>query len=74
MLVTIEYCVISNYEPVAIGLAAELRKAFPYAELQLTQSSGAVFEVVVEGRLIFSKKELGRLAEPGEVVKLIGRR
>jgi selenoprotein W-related protein len=40
----------------------------------LIQSAGGVFEVEVDGRLVFSKKKLGRHAEPGEVVKLIGRR
>src|SRR5947209_15260257 len=32
---------------------------------------GGVFEVEVDGRRIFSKKSLGRHAEPGEVVRLI---
>jgi len=30
-----------------------------------------VFEVEVDGRRIFSKKALGRHAEPGEVVRLM---
>jgi len=34
----------------------------------LTPSSGGVFEVTVDGKLVFSKKELGRFPEPGEVV------
>jgi len=28
---------------------------------------GGVFEVQVDGKLVFSKKELGRFPEPGEV-------
>jgi selenoprotein W-related protein len=48
--------------------------AFPYADVSLIQSSGGVFEVEVDARLVFSKKKLGRHAEPGEIVKLIGRR
>jgi selenoprotein W-related protein len=55
-------------------LAAEIHKTFPYADVKLIQSSGGVFEVVADGRLMFSKKKLGRHAEPGEVVKLIGAR
>ena len=35
------------------------------------ESSGGVFEVTVDGRLIFSKKSLGRHAQPGEVVGLL---
>lgn len=34
-------------------------------------SSGGVFEVTVDGVLVFSKKRLRRHAEAGEVVKLI---
>jgi selenoprotein W-related protein len=39
--------------------------------VKLIQSSGGVFEVEVDGRRIFSKKTLGRHAEPGEVLKLM---
>jgi selenoprotein W-related protein len=38
------------------------------ASWTLVPSSGGVFEVVVNGELIFSKKALGRHAEPGEVM------
>jgi hypothetical protein len=30
-----------------------------------------VFEVTVDGRLVFSKKAFGRHAEPGEVLRLM---
>jgi selenoprotein W-related protein len=39
--------------------------------VKLIQSSGGVFEVEVDGRRIFSKKALGRHAEPGEVLRLM---
>ena len=35
--------------------------------LELIPSSGGVFEVVADGELIFSKKEVRRFPEPGEV-------
>jgi selenoprotein W-related protein len=38
----------------------------------MVRSSGGVFEVTVDDRLVFSKKSLGRHAQPGEIVKLIG--
>jgi len=53
-------------------LAAEIRSAFPDAEVGLIESSGGVFEVEVDGRLLFSKKALKRHAAPGEVLRLIG--
>jgi selenoprotein W-related protein len=40
-------------------------------EIELAPSSGGVFEVTVDGTLVFSKKALGRHAEPGEVRKLM---
>jgi selenoprotein W-related protein len=40
--------------------------------VDLRESSGGVFEVTVDGRLVFSKRRLGRHAEPGEVLRMIG--
>jgi selenoprotein W-related protein len=37
----------------------------------MIESSGGVFEVDVDGHQVFSKKKLGRHAEPGEIVRLI---
>jgi predicted Rdx family selenoprotein len=37
----------------------------------MIESGGGVFEVVVDGKLIFSKKALDRHAEPGEVMGLL---
>jgi selenoprotein W-related protein len=52
---------------------AELEQAFPGAEIHLVPSSGGVFEVTVDGTLVFSKKALRRHAQPGEVVELLRR-
>ncbi|PYP38042.1 MAG: hypothetical protein DMD34_03440 [Gemmatimonadetes bacterium] len=52
-------------------MAAEIRKTYPHADVKLVQSSGGVFEVEVDGRRVFSKKGIGRHAEPGEVVRLM---
>lgn len=37
------------------------------ASWRLIPSRGGKFEVVVNGELVFSKKALGRHAEPGEI-------
>ena len=37
-------------------------------ELRLVTGSGGVFEVVVDGEVLFSKQAEGRHAEPGEVL------
>jgi hypothetical protein len=40
----------------------------------MVRSSGGVFEVTVDGELVFSKRALRRHAAPGEVVTLIRER
>jgi selenoprotein W-related protein len=52
-------------------LAAELTQAFPDADVRLIPSSGGVFEVTLDGKLVFSKKAGRRHAEPGEVLRLV---
>jgi selenoprotein W-related protein len=42
------------------------------AGVNLIPSGGGVFEVIVDGDLIFSKKELGRFPNEQELSQLIG--
>jgi selenoprotein W-related protein len=53
-------------------LKAELEGVIPDISVELIEGSGGVFEVVHDGNLIFSKKELRRFPEDGEIVRLIG--
>jgi selenoprotein W-related protein len=39
--------------------------------VELKKSSGGVFEISVNGKLVFSKKEHHRFPEPGEVQNLV---
>ena len=39
--------------------------------MKLIESSGGVFEVTMDGQLLFSKQALKRHAEPGEVLRLV---
>jgi predicted Rdx family selenoprotein len=39
--------------------------------VDLLEGSGGVFEVMRDGVPIFSKRKLGRHAQPGEVLKLL---
>ena len=41
------------------------------ADVELIGSSGGVYEIVVDGKLIFSKKDLGHFPNDGEIVQLI---
>jgi selT/selW/selH-like putative selenoprotein len=52
-------------------LAAEIKQAFPDADIRLLESSGGLFEVTVDGTLVFSKKATRRHPQPGEVLRAI---
>ena len=52
-------------------MAAELTEAFPDLEVKLIPGSGGIFDVTVDGALVFSKKRVGRHAQPGEVVEVV---
>jgi selT/selW/selH-like putative selenoprotein len=52
-------------------LEAEILSEFPKAKVSLVESSGGVFEVKLDETLIFSKRELGRHAHPGEVMAML---
>ena len=71
MKISIEYCSAWNYKPRASGLEAELKKSYD-TDVALIASSGGVYEITVDGNLIFSKKKLGRFPEDGEIQRLIG--
>lgn len=51
-------------------MAAEIKQARGL-DATLIKGSGGVLDVVLDGQLIFSKKQLGRFPEPGEIEKLI---
>jgi len=39
--------------------------------VKLIAGSGGVFDVRIDGRLVFSKHETGRFPDPGEIVRLL---
>jgi len=54
-------------------LASDILEKYGNAisELTLIPSSGGVFEIQNNGKLIFSKKRLNRFPEEGEIFRLI---
>ncbi len=44
-----------------------MRKAFN-VEAELIPGSTGIFDVIVDGKLVFTKSEAGRFPDPGEVV------
>jgi selenoprotein W-related protein len=59
--------------PRAVGLTDELLTGWApvIKTVDLVPSSKGRFEVTLDGELVFSKAELGRHAEPGEIVTLV---
>jgi selenoprotein W-related protein len=53
----------------------ELLKHYEHVieEIKLVPSDGGRFEITVNGKLLYSKLETHRHAEPGEVLGLVGR-
>tara|TARA_B100001248_G_scaffold129960_1_gene97472 strand:- start:293 stop:457 length:165 start_codon:yes stop_codon:yes gene_type:complete len=52
-------------------LESEIKQKFPSYEITLIPSGGGVFEIVLNGQLIFSKKELNRFPKKGEIIKIL---
>ena len=77
MKIDIEYCMQWNYEPRALSLRDDLMDEFitdfDSFEVNLIESGGGVFEVVVNDHLqVFSKKQTGRFPNSSyEVIKTI---
>lgn len=42
---------------------------FPGSRIEFIKGSGGIFDVRLEGDLIFSKHQVGRFPEPGEVIE-----
>ncbi|NOZ94257.1 MAG: hypothetical protein GXP47_05895 [Acidobacteria bacterium] len=51
-------------------MAAEIQRELGVTP-RLVKGKGGVFDVVVDGRLVFSKHQLHRFPDPGEVVRRI---
>lgn len=51
-------------------MAAEIERELG-VPVTLVRGARGVFDVVVDGRLVFSKDRAGRFPDPGEVVRLI---
>lgn len=69
----IEYCTQCNFLLRAAWMAQELLNTFSIelGEVSLVPGTGGIFEVRLDGELIFSRKELGRFPESKELKQLV---
>lgn len=67
--VTVLYCPIANYQGVAKRLAAAIDREFGVdpVEVDLEPASGGVYEISVNGKLVFSKRATWRLPDDDEI-------
>ena len=77
MKISIEYCVVWNYEPRALSLRDDLVETFQGRfdefNIELIESGGGVFEIMVNDVLeVFSKRRVGRFPNSSyEIIKTI---
>ena len=73
MEIKLEFCVVWNYTPRAVSTIEDILEIYgnKVTSINLIPSGGGVFEFHLDDHLLFSKKELGRHTEDGEILKLI---
>jgi len=72
-IMSIEYCVEWNYLPKAASLAEAVEAEFGVKPV-LIKSGGGVFEVEVDGDLVFSKKKEFRFPQHQEIIDILKNR
>ena len=70
MKITITYCVPWNYLPQATSLVAAISDEF-HIESEFIKGKNGIFDVTVDGELIFSKHEVGRFPTNDEILEMI---
>ncbi len=69
MKATITYCVMWNYLPDAERVSDELKSKG--IKVDLIKGSNGVFDVEIDGKLVYSKRNTGRFPNRGELLTLI---
>ena len=69
MKAKITYCVMWNYLPDAERALAELRSKG--LDVELAKGSNGIFDVEIDVKLVYSKRNTGRFPNRGELLTLI---
>ena len=67
MDIQIDYCGGGGYKPRAVSLAGKLKKAYA-VEATLQEGAGGVFDVTVDGELVYSKHRTGQFPDEAALV------
>ncbi len=70
--VEITYCVPCDYSPRAVSAVSDLLSNYQHVidDLRLVTGDKGVFDVRVDGELVYSKHQTDRHAEDGEVLEI----
>ncbi len=71
MKVNIFYCNSWSYRPKASRAGDEIIAVYSDADIVGVPGGSGVFEIVVDGKIIFSKEKEGRFPINGELIKRI---
>ena len=71
--IRIEYCVPCSARPYAEALTARLLQEHEHdlAAVEVVMGEKGIFDVHVDGRLVFTKSMIGRYPEPEDVLPLV---
>ena len=71
--VEIEYCTQCGWQARATWIAQELLNTFAQdlREVALVPGRGGIFEIRVDGEIVFSRRDAGRFIEPTELKQAI---
>jgi selT/selW/selH-like putative selenoprotein len=70
-MIEIRYCVVRNYKPRAVSLAAKIKDRLKLETNIIPGDKGEFNIYDTNGQLIFSKKDLGRFPETDEIISLL---
>ena len=73
MKIKLEFCIVWNYTPRAVSTVEDILEKYgkDVTSIDLIPGTGGVFELYVDGVLIYSKLETGRLTNEGEILQLM---
>ena len=73
MEIKLEFCIVWNYTPRAVSTVEDILEKYgkEVKSIDLITGTGGVFELYLNGELIYSKLETGRHTNEGEILELM---
>ena len=73
MKIKLEFCIVWNYTPRAVSTVEDILEKYgkDVTSIDLIPGTGGVFELYIDGVLIYSKLETGRHTNEGEILQLM---